>query len=191
MKNNHIFLIIFLVSILPYYSATYSESPSEVAPVSISSAAERLNFVFTLWHTDTYDQDCWQTLSQRFSDLGVLCQQSEHDVSDLRWIEMLGAPFYGVATATKDKQGIHGNVSISVDSDQIKLEAVLFHEDDYDAQAWAAGMELARGFFNNDLGESKKEPAWLKELAPLFSESIALCSENDQGIHGAININVE
>ena len=41
------------------------------------------------------------------------------------------------------------------------------------------------------LGESKKEPAWLKELAPLFSESIEFCSQNDQGIHGAININVE
>src|SRR3989304_8461253 len=191
--------VLCLTLIMSAVSSVLSKSPELPR---LTADAHELKFTFAM-HRDKehYDHELWNSIASKFFNLALLCQQSEKDKSyDQQWVAILDSPFKEIYPIVKAAHGIHGNISISMegnpdilinqrveDTNCIQFVARLFHEKTYDAPTWKSIIDLCIKSFSDKIDQNKQ--AWIKQLAPIFSQSIAQCSDAS-GIHGSIDIAV-
>lgn len=182
--------VLCLTLMISAVSSVLSKS-SELS--QLTADAHELKFTFAMHHEkEHYDHELWNSIAGQFSNLGLLCQQSEKDKSyDQQWVEILGSPFKEVYPIVKGSHGIHGNIFINQrveDTNCIQFVARLFHDKIYDAATWKSIIDLCIESFSDKMDQN--EQAWTKQLAPIFSQSIAQCSDAS-GIHGSIDIAID
>lgn len=154
---------------------------SHVSPDSCTS----VKYTFKIWHDNQFDVNKYAAIKARFDELIGACKQSDADQASFAPIvEILGLPFSQIFNATKNKEGINGNLLINTETEQegsIALELSITHEETYNIDAWQAAVSVGLEFF--------KDNQWIQSLSSLFTDVIN--AGNESGIHGSLDINAE
>jgi len=156
-----------------------------------------LNFDFTLSHDHEFNKFNWLSLEGKFAELAILCDKSQKDETDTRWLDILGSPFKEILYF-KRHYGIHGFITIElgccedIQKDTIKIYGKIYHDEDYDKQAWQHIIDIMVDYAQRI--ESKHHEIE-KLVGPIFRESIKTVSD-DETLHGSLcffwkNINDE
>ena len=147
-----------------------------------------LHFDFTVSHDHEFNKLNWLSLEGKFADLAILCDKSQHDETDTRWLDVLGSPFKEILYF-KDRKGIHGFITIELGSDvdiqkdTIKIYGKIYHDQEYDKQAWQHIIDIMVDYTQRcqlDSGQIEKF------LGPIFRESIKTVSD-DETLHGSLD----
>lgn len=147
-----------------------------------------ISLKFNVWHNEVYDKEKWNEIVAQFLTLAHLCQESEKNPEDTRWLETLGTSFKEVRDLAIKGQGIVGNLSINVnDEGKISIEATVSHEDVYDETIWKDVVDLFITYLEQSELHKNQIEDWIRQLSPIFGDVIALLSETS-GIHGSLDI---
>lgn len=152
------------------------------------SLCSSIGLMFKLWHEDSYDREIWKTVLGQFLDLIMACKGSEKNPDDTKWLDMLGSPFKDLAEY-RNYRGIHGTLTVFADDDlnTIQLKATVYHDEDYDEEAWKSVMEKAIEFADKSVASNDVAEGLMATLGPLLKDAISVAGD-ESGIHGGLEM---
>jgi len=146
-----------------------------------------ISLTFKVRHDESYDTNKWNEIVIQFLHLALLCQQNEKNPEDTQWLDPLGQPFKEVRDFAL-KEGIHGDISISVDHGTIQFDGLVRRDDSYDELAWQNIIDKLIIYTEQfEKHRNNDDIPWIQQCCPIIGKAISL-SGDDSGIHGIIDI---
>jgi len=149
-----------------------------------------IGITFKIWHDESYDKGLWRQIAGQFFDFALFCQQSKSNPDDKRWMDFLGDPFKELYDFIADKHGIHGNVSVNVDTEKSQLELKVYHDDSYDEEAWLRILDIFIAHIEQINPDDANDDTWMQSLGSLL-RSVIDASGNVSGIHGLLEAKLD
>jgi len=151
------------------------------------SLCTSLGIVFELWHENEYNREAWRKIAGSFFDVALCCQQGQEGNDD----ELIGAlgPSCGkIYVHIKDKNGIHGNITIRNELHKIRFEGTIYRDELYDKAAWQVLIDLAIVTIEQCcIHDETQNITFLKHHMPLIGDAIVNAG-GDSGIHGILEV---
>lgn len=128
------------------------------------------------------DTEKWLAIYNHFATLADACKKSETDNNDTQWINILGLHLPAIITLHhKDGSGIHGSVSVSINTENnstsLTLEAEIHHDEIFNPDDWRAVVELVSTINSYEAARS---------CSPFIAQLFDLI--DDPTIHGSIEL---